>query len=737
MSSAKTAESNRHRRADRPPGAPSAGGPHGRAALPQWAPFLLEGPLAIPLTLAWAAVAAGSLLAAWRHWTVPTAPVVLGFGDLPGTGAFFAIGAAAGAVLAFGLHRLASAFDVGGSRVRAALQWGAAPLLLAWLPVAGVSPGARIWNVYWMTILAGAGGWLGAWVLGALGETRPRWATRRLAWTLLGAAAALTAIGYSATTILGFHQLINSSYTDFGGFHNASWNTWHGRFMWSDHWSGCIWSDHVSCFLTLPALLLFVWEKAELFLVLQAVGLASAAVPVFLFTRRITGRTAFALAAAWAMLASPFLGRVAMYEFHDLSFAVAAIAWLLWACEGAAPTWLFLMLGGLALTVREDLALPVLAVGLWEATVGRRPLRGILLMAMAVAWGVLCVNLIMPSATGGHLLWKTGAGGHLDRYLQFSEDGKTVSYGMILRALLLHPIQSFGPLLEPARTPNYVLLFLPLAFLPLLGWERLWIGAPVFFLHALATWSFQNELDCQYTAPLIPILFFSAASGARRLVGWTSGTRDGEAAKARAWRAITAALIGAALVAHLFTARWQPGLPPPLSAPLPRPSSPQACPYDGRQHLTLLALPWRPSLWQLGDHERMLQDLRDILPPRAGLCVPDNLAPFFTSREIVRSFRRYAGKPDTDLDYILFSLRVPTFMKGADQWTQLQKMLTDPGWEVVWTCQDLLILGRPGRTPESVTQALAALGRRYPERGSQRAGAAEVVRQLGTGAPRQ
>jgi len=692
-----------------------------------------RGDVDYELALPWlmAAIGGASVGGAWRLWGFPDAASASAEGGGLGIPGFMTGGAAAALAISILWFRLGkTAFGFSGSTLRRSIGWAAVPLLFSWIPAGGVLPHGRIWTVHWMILLAGLGGALGAYHLNRA-QTDEREPRLSVVYGTLLVAMLIAGMGYGITTILGFRNLENCSYTDFGGFHNAAWNTLHGRFMYSDHWdwgrSGMIWQDHLTVFLLIPTLLLWLHDRAETFLVLQSFAFAAAAMPIFLIARRESGRRGFALALALAFLLSPFAGRVVMYEFHVLSFAMLTMAWLLWACRGAAPGWLFLMLGALALSVREDMALPVAMVGLWEATFGRRPLRGSILITLAIAWAVLSINFFMPSAREGRWIWESGGGGHLDRYTHLGG-----SYGAMLKTLATQPVTSAGLLFTKEKLPNFALLLLPLFFLPLLSPERLWIAAPVFLLHALSNWPFQNQLDCQYAAPIIPVMFFAAAGGARRLAGWMSppaaldradprppSEEESERAEreekpspaedaphrpAWPWRVIVAGMMGAAVTAHLFTARWRPGLPAPLS------------PYDGRRHLAIAGLPWRPALWRMSDHAKVFQQLRAILPPEAGVAVPDACAPHLTSRPLVRAVRRVAAKSKSALDFIVLSGKIPMFMKQQDLQDLIDELNGNPQWEIIFSYQDFVIFGRSERVPERTLRELERLKDQYTRR---------------------
>jgi hypothetical protein len=254
---------------------------------------------------------------------------------------------------------------------------------------------------------------------------------------------------------------------------------------------------------------------------------------------------------------------------------------------------------------------------------------------------------------------------------------------------------------------------LPLAFLPLLCPERLWVALPVLALHVLSGWPYQNQLDCQYTAPLIPLIFFSAVGGAVRLSRWLTdgvvGAREPSPEGAEdprtpwTWRVIAVTVLATALTAHLFTARWRPGLPPPLS------------PYDGRHHLTVAAVPWRPVMWRRSPHVDLFHDIRGALPPRASLAVVDACAPHLTARPVLRDFRDIPLRPDTDLDFVLYSPRIPSLMAPGNVIDLLQRLVADEAWGVPWVHQTFLLFARPAKWNAEMAEALAALETEHPD----------------------
>jgi uncharacterized membrane protein len=166
---------------------------------------------------------------------------------------------------------------------------------------------------------------------------------------------------------------------------------------------------HFSPILFLVAPLLSLAHSTLALVVLQVVLLGLVAPPLFLIARRRMPES-LAAGAAVVVLVYPPLVALAFGDFHELAFAPAATAWLLWAVD--ARRWpLAVLFAVLALAVREDqlivLAFLGLALGIAAGREHDSPMRTFALSLAAAALGTLAVYflLVRPAVASGVAYW--------------------------------------------------------------------------------------------------------------------------------------------------------------------------------------------------------------------------------------------------------------------------------------------------------------------------------------------
>lgn len=142
---------------------------------------------------------------------------------------------------------------------------------------------------------------------------------------------------YHAGADLGlFAQSID---TAFHGFHNTFENGSHFAY-------------HFSPILYLCAPLLWAARSAVVLGVLQAVATSLVAPALYLIARRRTSERNAAGLACIALIYPPLQG-VTFTDFHEVAFAPAAIAWLLWALDARRFSLAYVFLA-VVLSIKED-----------------------------------------------------------------------------------------------------------------------------------------------------------------------------------------------------------------------------------------------------------------------------------------------------------------------------------------------------------------------------------------------
>jgi hypothetical protein len=156
----------------------------------------------------------------------------------------------------------------------------------------------------------------------------------------------------------------------------------------------------------------------------------------------------------------------------------------------------------LALTCREDVAIAVALLGAYHVLADRRVRAGLVLMGVGGAWFIVMKFVLMPLAAPH--------GGYAEIYQDLLPDG-ALGFGGVLQTLLSNPSFVLASLLTQAKLEYALLIFAPLAFVPL----RRPIGA-LFVLPGLLVTLLSTgypptlSIAYQYTAFWTPYLFIAA-----------------------------------------------------------------------------------------------------------------------------------------------------------------------------------------------------------------------------------
>ena len=288
--------------------------------------------------------------------------------------------------------------------------------------------------------------------------------------------------------------------------------------------------DHFNPILALLAPFRLVWDSASVLLVAQAVLLAVAGIPIYLWGAQRMGRLAgLAFLASYLVFWGVLAGVV--FDFHHVVFAGPAISTALYATLSRRNRLLWAMVAAAMLT-REDVALTVAALGVYVVVVQRRALLGAALVVFNGAWLVLLLEAVMPALGGSpyqHWTYQALGTGPVSAFLFLFE----------------HPIRSLQLLVTPMEKLRVGFgTFATWMFLPLVS--PIVIVALPSFLERF--WSSSSDLwsfHFQYSMLPAPILAFAAIDTAARVKEWTRG---------RMSRALSVALpVGALLTSAILT----------------------------------------------------------------------------------------------------------------------------------------------------------------------------------------
>jgi uncharacterized membrane protein len=263
-----------------------------------------------------------------------------------------------------------------------------------------------------------------------------------------------------------------------------------------------------SVFVELPLMfalfpLYWLWDDARMLLVAQAVLLAGASIPLFLWARAVVGEIA-ALLFQCAYLV--FFGVIAgaIFDFHPAAVAAPLVATALYALV-TQRTALLLVACALLLLTKENYAFVVLAFGLYVAVAYRRPRLGLGIAAAAVAWFAFVYKVYLPWISGGA------------PYAAWFYDALGADPGSAAWNVVRHPADTVQIFFTPEdKRIGLFNLFAPWLFLPLLS-PLLLLGLPTLAERFLGSKEAYWLQGFHYTLPLAPVLAFAAVDATRRL----------------------------------------------------------------------------------------------------------------------------------------------------------------------------------------------------------------------------
>lgn len=356
-------------------------------------------------------------------------------------------------------------------------------------------------------------------------RARSRAACAHPAWLATWTATVLFALVYGALAIRS-HRNFGTWGFDTGIYDQAFWLVSRGRSFMTMRGMD-VWGHHVN--LVAYAFAPFYWLGAgpEFLVGVQAAVLALGAVAVHLIARDRFASAWVGFAFAAAYLLYPPTGWLAWANFHPEAMSITPLLFAWWL--GRRRRWLpFGVCIAMALSMREEVALVVIVMGVLLACTGRkqsatgvRSLRDSLApwitALVGVAWFAVCTKVVIPHFNDG------GDPYYLRRF--YGSFGS--SMGEVLKNMALHPGKVLSLAAEPDRIRFGFDLLGPFGGLSLLGLPFLALAAPQGLAAVAASnveW-FVRDIRFQYTALIAVGVIVAAIEGTAWLVGRKSALR--------------------------------------------------------------------------------------------------------------------------------------------------------------------------------------------------------------------
>jgi uncharacterized membrane protein len=305
---------------------------------------------------------------------------------------------------------------------------------------------------------------------------------------------------------------------DLGNMVQAVWNTTHGHVLGGTTPHGhqvSRFQAHVDPFLLVFVPFLWIWSSPLLLPIVQALAVASGALPVFWLARKHLGSSRAGAHFAFAYLLYPatqYSAFTAADGFHSVAIAAPLVLYAIWFLDEERLV-AFSVVALLAFTTREEIPLAVGCLGIWYAVrKGRHRGFGIAVFAAGLAVTLFNFLWVIPHFS------PSGVDPFVGRYRAV---GGTPQ-GMV-HTLFADPA-AFGHAVASAHKLTYLaLLLVPFLGLSLLEPLLLLGAVPDLAINLLSSSAGQTSIAYQYTAGIVPFVVAAAIFGALRFKRHTEG----------------------------------------------------------------------------------------------------------------------------------------------------------------------------------------------------------------------
>jgi uncharacterized membrane protein len=297
---------------------------------------------------------------------------------------------------------------------------------------------------------------------------------------------------------------------DLGNMVQAIWSTMHGHFLESTALQGRQASrlgTHVDPFLLLFVPIFWISSSPLLLPVVQALAVASGALPVYWLANKHLGSSRAAAQFAFAYLfypATQFNAFTNADGFHSVSMAVPLVLFAVWFLDEDRLV-AFSALALLAASTKEEMPLAVGCLGIWYAIRKGHRFFGFSVFAVGLALTLFNFLWVIPHFS------LSGTDPFAGRYRAVGGTPKGMAHKVVTDPMaFVHAVAS-----------GHKATFLALLLIPFLGLcllePLLFLGAvPDLVINLLSSKGEQTTISYQYAAGIVPFIVAASIFGAAR-----------------------------------------------------------------------------------------------------------------------------------------------------------------------------------------------------------------------------
>lgn len=484
-------------------------------------------------------------------------------------------------------------------------------------------------------------------------------------------AAGVYATYFSYHTVV-HHRNVLSSSLDLGLEENVIWNALHSGALFKTTPyggpTGNLVGEHAAYLSYVIAPIYAIHQSAETILILQAVLIGGAAIPLYLVARQYLRPWLSCLVAVLYVFYAPVHGSN-LYDFHYPPLAPFFL-WFTLFFVLTRRTTLAVIFAILSLSVREDVSFGLMVFGVFLMITNRRSRAGLWLAAAGLIYFVGMKLVIMPLQRGGQQAF-------IHQYAGLVGEGSK-GFSGVMKTVLGNPVFTLGVILEKEKLIYLLQIFLPLAFFPLRRPIGLLCCVPGFLFTLLSTgYRPLYQISFQYTAHWTAYLFVALIVN----LAWLGQQASRRGLWGSAWRRswIGAITVGMLVTSYQFGALIQNNA---------------TRGGFGIYHFGTTAEDWQ--------RRRNVNELLAMVPRDAKIVSSENIVPQVSNRKYAYTLRLGIA----DADYLMFSIP-----PGGDERPKVMEVLP-PGTFGVVAERGPYVLAKRGHPTDLNADVLAKMGSR-------------------------
>lgn len=208
----------------------------------------------------------------------------------------------------------------------------------------------------------------------------------------------------------------------------------------------------------------------------------------------------------------PALGYLNLFEFHPVALATCFLFFMFYFFQKQNYKWFFIFMF-LSLLCQENIALILIAFGIYAALLKRKPKWCAVPSVLGILWFYLTVFVLMPYFNQGKIQF----------FSIYSHLGS--NFAQILKATVFSPGKIISIIFVKHKLIFLAELFGPVGFMSIFSPLELINFIPMALQHLLSCRIPETTIYYHYQAEMIPFIFISAIYGVRNILRLTGDRR--------------------------------------------------------------------------------------------------------------------------------------------------------------------------------------------------------------------